>query len=395
MRIYTADDLETLRTRTFLAHARADGFLTQQQYLQLEQETPSDLRTTNIFLRIVLFLFTALCAAAAGGLFFVAFQPKAPISSAALFFLAAACYAAAEFAVREARFYHHGIEEALAVSSIVYLLLALESAFLNTVGNQRLPASFTGACCAALSLWIWVRFGLWYTFLLAMAFTVMLPTGFTASPTLHRVIIATLYAAGILTLAAIRTRHPANPLDSTHSLAEALLWLGTYFTLNLKVFALQLPMLPWLAGASSPPVGTSFYWTTWLLTWLLPPILLLRAIRLKDRLLLTAGIVTLLLTLLTNKPYLGWPVHTWDPMVLGIVLTAAALLLRRWLQQGPAGIRHGFTAARLSQQHTDWLATGASTLGLIPIHSIIPTPPSPTLGLEGGASGGAGATRDF
>ncbi len=39
MRIYTEDSLETLRARKFLAEWKADGFLTEVQFEQLEQET--------------------------------------------------------------------------------------------------------------------------------------------------------------------------------------------------------------------------------------------------------------------------------------------------------------------------------------------------------------------
>ena len=397
MRIYSDEALETHRTRKLLAHAKSNGILSDVQHQQLQAEIPTSLRTTNLFLRLVLFFFTTLCVAAAAGLFVVILQPQRLASSVAALLFAILTYAAAEFAVDQARFYHHGIEEALTVCSIAFLFLGLTSAFAPTTANQRYPWAFIAAACILFSLWIWHRFGLWYTFALAMLFVLLLPADWTASETAHRILIAAVYASGILSLVAIRTRDHSETHLPTYSLAEALLWLGTYLTLNLKVVALQLPMLPWLPGAPSPSVGTSFYWTTWLLTWLLPPVLLTRAIRLKDRSLLTTGTALALLTLLTNKPYLGWPVHTWDPIVLGIVLTAAALILRRWLNQAPNGIRHGFTAARLSQQDEHWLTTGSSALGLIPIHSMSLAPPPSTqdLGLAGGASGGAGATRDF
>src|SRR5882757_2068695 len=91
-----------------------------------------------------------------------------------------------------------------------------------------------------------------------------------------------------------------------------------------------------------------FYWTTWVLIWCLPPLILTRGVRLKDRFILAVGAITAVLTLVTNKPYLGWQRHTWDPMLLGIALTGVSILLRRWLARGPDGVRHGFTAAPLS-----------------------------------------------
>ena len=73
MSIYGATSEETLRTRKLLADWAGEGFLSKAQYQLLEQETVSELRTTNIFLRLVLFLFTLISAYAAAALFSVVF----------------------------------------------------------------------------------------------------------------------------------------------------------------------------------------------------------------------------------------------------------------------------------------------------------------------------------
>ena len=73
MRIYSASSEETLRARKLLTDWAGEGFLTKPQYELLEKETVSELRTTNIFLRMVLFLFTLIIVGAAAGLFFVVF----------------------------------------------------------------------------------------------------------------------------------------------------------------------------------------------------------------------------------------------------------------------------------------------------------------------------------
>ena len=70
MRLYSASSEETLRARQLLTDWAGEGFLTQEQYQRLEKETVSDLRTTNIFLRLVLFLFTLISVGAAVALFF-------------------------------------------------------------------------------------------------------------------------------------------------------------------------------------------------------------------------------------------------------------------------------------------------------------------------------------
>ena len=140
-----------------------------------------------------------------------------------------------------------------------------------------------------------------------------------------------------------------------------------------------------------------FYWATWVLTWCLPPVVLVRGLRRKDRFVIAVGAVVAILTLVTNKPYLGWTRHTWDPMLLGALLIGVALFIRRWLADGPGGIRHGFTAQRLSGKDKAWMSAGATALGLVSPDITTPSPQteSPDVHFGGGDSGGAGATSDF
>ena len=93
-----------------------------------------------------------------------------------------------------------------------------------------------------------------------------------------------------------------------------------------------------------------FYRCTYAVIWVLPVVGLALAVREKDRELLDVGLVLALVTLITNKPYLSWPRQTWDPMVLGIVLIAIAIAVRRWLASGPGGERNGFTPSRLLEK---------------------------------------------
>ena len=135
-----------------------------------------------------------------------------------------------------------------------------------------------------------------------------------------------------------------------------------------------------------------------MLIWCLPPIVLMRGLRRKDRFVIAVGLIVAILTLVTNKPYLGWQRHTWDPMLLGPLLIGVTLFIRRWLAAGPGEIRHGFTAARrLSGKDKRWMNVGVSAVGLVSPNIITPSPQtsSPGVHFEGGESGGGGASSDF
>ena len=167
--------------------------------------------------------------------------------------------------------------------------------------------------------------------------------------------------------------------------------------MNLQFSSLNL-LGQWRVGyRADVEFSRPFYWATWVLIWCLPPIVLARGVRRKDRFVMAAGAITAILTLVTNKPYLGWPRHTWDPMLLGALLIGVAVFLRRWLASGPRGIRHGFTAERLSGKDKQWMSAGSTVLGVLSPELVARGTPasSPEVRFGGGDSGGGGATGEF
>jgi hypothetical protein len=400
VRIYKESSEETLRARKFLTQWTRDGYLSEERYERLEQDTVSDLRSTNIFLRLVFFFFTVIGAAAVVALFFTIFlsRPSQQTTGIFLSIFAAVSYTAAEVAVSQARLYRYGIEEALAVCSVAFLCVGLNLFFFGGIPHSsREIQSVVPAVGSIASLWIWYRFNLWYAFPAAMIFAIFLPGYWTPSHSAQHVFISVLYAAGLICIAPIRSRHRFDYLEDAYSLSEAFLWLGIYLIFNLKISALGWPSQWWSNTRPASEFAVPFYWTTWVLIWCLPPLILARGVRQKDRLIIAAGAITTVLTLVTNKPYLGWQRHTWDPILLGIALTGVALFLRRWLALGPGGVRHGFTAARLSGKDKHAMSVGSAVLGLITPQSITP-PPQPTnpdFRFGGGGSGGGGASGDF
>ncbi len=243
MRIYTESSEETLRARKLLTQWSGDGSLSNEQYQRLEQDTVSDLRTTNIFLRLVLFFFTMIGVAAAVALFFTIFlsRPSQPTIGIFLLIFAAVSYTAAEVAVTQARLYRYGIEEALAVCSVALLCVGLDLFSFSGISHSSREIQFVVPAVGAIaSLWIWYRFNLWYAFPAAMIFAIFLPGYWTPSHSAQHVFISVLYAAGLICIAPIRSRHRFDYLEDAYSLSEAFLWLGVYLIFNLKISALSL-----------------------------------------------------------------------------------------------------------------------------------------------------------
>ncbi len=400
MRACDAFSEEALRARKLLRDWASEGFLTEAQYVRMEQEAVCELRCTNIFLRLVLFLFTVMIVGAAAGLFSTVFLSHPAQETTGIFLLvfAALAYAGVEFAVYRGRFYRYGIEEALAACSVGFLCAGISAALFPASRSPK-PHEMeflVPAAGAIASLWIWLRFGLPYAFLASMIFVVWLPGYWTSSIWAQHLMLATVYAAGLIILAVLRSRDRFAYLNQQYSMAEVLLWLGVYLAINLQLSAVTAA--EGLVGfRSTSEFPRLFYWATWVVIWGLPPAVLARGLRRKDRLVMAAGASLAVLTFVTNKPYPGWVRHSWDPMLLGAVLIGVALFIRRWLAAGPGGIRYGITAQRLSARDKRWMSAGMGAFGLVLPHSVGVNPEAGGAAVRfgGGDSGGGGASSDF
>ena len=107
------------------------------------------------------------------------------------------------------------------------------------------------------------------------------------------------------------------------------------------------------------------------------------------------NVIMAVATLVTNKPYLGWERHAWDPILLGILLAGTALALRRWLSGGADGQRNGFTprslVASADRRGLGVLAAFAGAAQPFAARTPTETPLEPGRGgRSGGAGGGAG-----
>ncbi len=235
---------------------------------------------------------------------------------------------------------------------------------------------------AAGGFGIYRRFGFVYAALGSMVCAAAIPFQLDLSGTTKHVLAAAAVAAMLVVVRAKRCTYQDDYPGDEYGQLQAAAWAGLYALLNL-----QLTFTPW--------VKDWFYWFTYVTMWVLPIVGLRWAIRERDRALLGVGSVMALVTLLTNKPYLGWPRHTWDPILLGVLLMAVAVVLRRWLSMGPRGERGGFTPARLLSKESDVLSLLSAASGALQPDAPSPRPDPGTPGFEGGRSGGGGAGGTF
>jgi hypothetical protein len=391
MRKYTDVEERRVRTRDQVRQWVRSGLLSPSQAEGLEGELAVDLRWTNIYLRGTLAFFTLLIVIGVVGVPASAFDINRGTPIAVLTLMAAIlCIIAAEVLVGVFRLYRFGVEEMLVACSVALLSFSAAQFAEAAIGRFSDTTSVVAlAVGAAGGLALYLRFGFVWAALGGICCLAAIPFQFDVSPATRRAVAAAVVGIVFAVTRMQRIRHAEEWPGDEYGVLQAAALCGVYLLLNVHVF--------WWDRYHfffTQDISGLFYWLTWVLTWVLPVAGLVLSLREKDRPLIIVSLAMAIVTLATNKPYLGWERQTWDPMLLGVVLVAVALGLRRWLSRGPDAARHGFTAARLVVGKDPVLAVLSAAPLPIKAHTHAPAPTAPS-GFDGGRSGGAGGGGSF
>ena len=378
--IYPRDDERAIRQQRMVEDWTKSGLLQPDQRARMQADLAVDYRRTNRFLRITLFLFGLLIITAVVGLFAVMIDAREGFGIF-LLIASAGAFVVAQSAIGSYRLYRFGIEEALAVSAVAFFgagcTLLVDSGF----SSLRLFLGLAGAAFI-----VFRRFALLYAGIAAVLFAGVIPLNFDFS---QADITRRLFGIVILFLifGVARERRKDHDWEfpgDLYGALEATAWAAMYLLINLKASQ-------WLSLTDTVP---QFYWATYAAIWLLPPIGLFLAIRDRHRWMLDANIVMAIVTMMSNKAYLGAEQKPWDPILFGLLMVAIALGLKRWLAGGADGSRAGFIAQRLLASERERLDVAGSAAALAPGAPAPHSHPSPEIG-GGGRSGGAGASGKF
>lgn len=384
MRRYSQDEEERIRAQTLVREWTRSELLDRSQGAQLEADLRVDVRRTNVYLRAGLALFTALIVGASVLFVVVGLNLNRGISVAVASGVAAlVSIALAETLVTRFRFYRFGVEEALAVASVVLAGAsgaALTELRLGGFGNY--PEALGLLIAAAGGLALYRRFGFVYAAVGGMVCAAAIPFQLRLlSPTTQHVLAAATLASVFAVARSNRLKYQDDYPGDDYGLLQAAAWAGLYITLNL--------MLMW------DDIEGFFYWFTYVMTWVLPVVGLYLGIRDKDRPLIDVSLVMALVTLLTNKSYLRSTRHEWDPILLGIFLMVVALSVRQWLLRGPGGQRRGFTPKRLLNKDNEALTLLRTASVTFQPNDPAARPDPVKSDFDGGRSGGGGASGTY
>jgi hypothetical protein len=375
------------------------GVLDAAGLAAVEQRYPDDRVRVGTAFRVLLFLFTlfAFC-----GLFGVAALTASGSEGALAFLLLLAGIALCgltEWLTGPLRRRQGGIEAAASLLALSCLLggaswIAARTMGFDLAAHLGLLLLATAGLLAAAA-WRWG-----YPFY-AGAAAVAILLAFARLP-IGRLLwigVPLLAAWPLLRLAETPRLPPALRAAASAALLVGL--AGLYAAVNpdswergwIEALAFRRPAP---SAAASWPHGVALWWCAAGATLLVPACLLIHGARRRRVAILVAGAVGAVASLITLQEHTTlFP--AWLALALGGALTIAlALWLWRWLDSGPGGERHGFTAAPLfadsARQHALEIAAVVITLPHAPPQ---PAAAEPGFTGAGGRAGGGGASGEF
>jgi hypothetical protein len=397
--LYTAEQEEKIYIRREARVWARSGLITEEQLGIINARTEPRLNRTNVFFRFLFFVFTGICAHTLIGFYAwtIGFHNEVQIAWSTLAF-GIAMVGLAEYLVRRKSFYRHGIEEALALlgvalacTGVVILIsqMRVEPRLLITTG------ALLGSACA---FWLYLRFGFLYAAVISVACICVVPFQLSLTPEGERAVLAIVLVLILLTSVRAK-RFEAHDFKKERIAAlQACLLAGVYLAINLRLpelgrahFGHPMPLYRPHAG-----IAPWFYWATYGLTFLVPALGFYFGVKNRKRIVINVSLIAALVTLATNKDYLGYKHYAWDPAVLGVVMVISAVILMRWLANGPLEARNGFTAQNLLKPENHGISLADVGAAMLPgaIHANLP-PASPDKPFGGGQSGGGGAASEY
>jgi hypothetical protein len=391
MKKYGVQEEQAIRTELLVREWSRSKLLNPLQQKAIQETLKIDVRRTNGLLRLILFVFSLLIIVAS--LLFVGstLEIRDRTTMALFYGLAGSlCFFLADRLIGGWRLYRHGIEEAAACCSVILLAVAADS-FVHLAKadySSRTPLLAGLLVGAVFSFAIYFRFGYVYGVVAGLVCLAFAPFQLGLEPSTARVLAFGEMLVVFGAARSLRLAYSDEFPGDDYGAIQAAAWAGGYLVLHLRLSPQLLQTaFPRLVISEGP-----FYWFTFVMIWILPAFGLYLALKDKDRWLLDVSIAMSVVTLVTNKPYLGGSRQTWDPILLGLLLIGVVVAVRRWISE--SGERYGFTTERLRSSDKGRLSMLATASAVAHTgHVAVAKDDSFTPG--GGRSGGAGASGSF
>ena len=377
------------------------GIITAEQAAAVAERYRPELVRVNVFIRILLALFTTVGVVALVALPAVIFEVKEEGFALLCLIFAPLCAWVADCKlITGRRLYRCGAEEALLLLAVGMLALAVAiPAHDSGLSTERLAWLAAHGVVLAGAVLLTVRYG----YALAAFGAMLALAGFPfhladilhwQQPRLSRLVLLLLLAAAAIWAQLRLTGRKSLPRGYVWSLETIRLaaWAGIYLDVNL--FAHRLLWREWLGWT---PGEWPLFWSDpfcALLTAILPAAGLAIGIGRRDRALLWFGVVSAILSIITLKYYIHLGYLAEELTAAGLLVAGLAFGLLRWIRAGSKRCRGAFTAEPLLEPRL----YGLNAEALAAIQPLAPSARAPQAnGFQagGGTFGGGGASGGY
>ena len=193
MKLYSDIQEENLFIRKQSAVWKNSGLINSGQTEFFNKYTDPKLRTTNLFLRILLFIFASIFISSfVGFTLYLLDSRQAYVLYFTLLIFCVPVYLTGEYAVRNYTLYRHGVEEAFALGGAVLLYSGL-GIFFHDIGISHEPLVVIYCLVSAAALLaLYARFGYLYAFIAGCAALCIIPFQLSLSNYEERLLTAAI-----------------------------------------------------------------------------------------------------------------------------------------------------------------------------------------------------------
>ncbi len=384
---YNHKILDDTRSRNASEEALQKNLITRQEHQAICSKYPGEFYSPNLFIRIGLFVLTAVISVMAFGVFALFFSGAAGgfVEMLGIFFSLIAYFVLERMAGVQKHF-KSGVDDALIWVSAVSMLASIIILF-----DPLAPLAMSLLVCA-FALYFAIRFvnaamaAISFISLLAFAFYLALYLGTTGKIIAPFLLMALSFGAYLL-VKKMENNYRFRYYELCFTTVELLALIGVYVSVNyLVVRELSEALFGLNLGqGDSIPGG----WLFWMITIILPLIYLIVSFKRKDTLLLRVSLLLIAATIFTIQFYY----HFLPADIVMLLGGAGAVLLAYGVSKYFAKGRNGITSAAPEVPSAGRLNLEA----LVIAEAFHVSSPNVEKGFEfgGGSGGGGGATGEY
>jgi uncharacterized membrane protein YgcG len=384
---YNKNWLDNLNNKEEIESAFSSASISDGEKEKFDSLYPVKFYSPNLFIRLGLFILTAIIAIFTMGIFaLISLDGLDKHYYWLIFFTGLLSYAALEYFVREKKQYRSGVDDALMWVSALGIFFGINGAY-----EFNLPHLQNAILVFVLAAYFFLRFAdtlMACVVVLAFVASVFLfyfPLNNFTQSTIPFVL---MLLAGLVYFFANKFsinnnfRHYKQGLKIMEIVALICLYAASNY------FVVQQLSNIFLQSYTETNTSISYGWLFWFFTVAIPLYYIFRGIQKKDVVFLRVGLILISAIVFTIRYYYAvMPMET-AMLIGGIIFIAISYALTKYLSQP----KYGFTAAEIKSNSKE---------GKINIESLViaetfsHTTSEPTTTFGGGSGGGGGASGEF